>query len=584
MAGGEQDAPTTLVVACEEQMKCPPGLSAECNFIGVDGFLLSGQIFEQRGSARTLTERIHFGIMKKSKIVGLCLLVLPVSFLFGDDAEVSTLEPEVLRWLPGDPLDASALPAWADQVAVTGGRFFEGQWIVGGDAAIGEGRIDIEIDPGQRPLALALTFAFEPDNGGDLAMQLYDDSGALVAVDLFGDLVRTASVGQSDTFIVPMSKYPDARRVSIRRIQGSLTFNGFIAFPVITELDALSETDRAAIASMLGESLVGTAGLEPGADSAAAAPTRIWIREAEDDERLEALLADPDYPLRRSSVALAPEFAFPASVSGTTYRFFTNLYLPLFSNPGRLEDVAFVSSSSSNRALLSRRVDVALSSYPPKEAELATFAEKHGFRPLVLPIALDAVDILVHPENRLEAIDFADLREIYSEEVRLKKGRRWWDGAGVRGPIVLAGGRPSWGTSRFFADQVLEGDRLSEVVLPMDVAYPHGVERFVANNRNAIGFAQHRTRTHAVKALSLSKGDRRAVAVDALTVARGDYPLTRNLYLLLGYPSAEALPEPVRRFADQLLSKEGQRAVAATGSYALPADEVRRLRQLLLLD
>lgn len=496
-------------------------------------------------------------------------------------------EPEVLRWLPGEALDVEALPSWTDGVVVTGGRIEDGQWIVDAGAPIGEGRADLQIASDQRPLGLAITFAFEPDAASDLSLQLYDASGALLAVDLFGNLLETARIGRSDTFIIPLAKYPEARRVSIRRIQGPLAFNGFIAFPVVTELERMSEAERVEFARMLGESLAAVTGsdVEASAASGEGGAARLWIHEATEDKRLGVLLADPAYPEQRSSATLAREQAFPAYVSGTCYRFFTNLYLPLFNDPDRLDAVAFVSSSSSNRGLLNRRVDVALSSYPLQEAELAAFEAEHGFRPMVLPIALDAVEVLVHPENQLDAITFADLRMIFSEEVRSAKGVRWWDSeAGVRGPIVPAGGRPEWGTSRFFADRVLAGAALCEELLALDVAFPHGVEQFIAGNRNAIGFAQHRRRTHPVKALRLSRGGEEAVGINALTAASGDYPLTRHLYLLLAYPSAEALPEPVRRFADRLLSKEGQRAVAAVGSYALSAGELQMLRDLLSLD
>lgn len=515
------------------------------------------------------------------------LSVVPLVLLFMPPAlRGATLsEPEVLRWLPGEALAAEALPSWTDGVVVTGGRIEDGQWIVDAGAPIGEGRADLRLHPERRPLALAITFAFAPDAASDLAMQLYDANGALLAVDLFGNLIETARIGRSDTFIIPLSKYPDATRVSLRRLQGPLSFQGFVAFPVITELEGMSEADRATFARLLGESLAGVPGVAAGEEARAGGPSRLWIHEAKEDERLERLLAAPAYPEQRFAGTLAQEWAFPAYVSGTCYRFFTNLYLPLFGNPERLEAVAFVSSNSSNRAFLRRGVPVALSSYPPREAELATFEAEHGFRPMVLPIALDAVEVLVHPENQLDGMDFPTLRRIYSASVKAETGRLWWDApSGVRGPILAAGGAPNWGTSRFFADRVMGGGAFRGDLIAMDVAYPSGVEQFIAGNRNAIGFAQHRRRTHAVKALKLAEAGGELVSVDALTAASGEYPLTRHLFLLLGYPSAEALPEPVRRFADRLLSKEGQRAVAAAGSYALSAADLRALRHQLKLD
>jgi phosphate transport system substrate-binding protein len=115
----------------------------------------------------------------------------------------------------------------------------------------------------------------------------------------------------------------------------------------------------------------------------------------------------------------------------------------------------------------------------------------------------------------------------------------------------------------------------------MDIAFSRGVERFVAENRNAISYAQHAKRNYAVKSLPIGPDRSSAVLANASTVAAGSYPLARHLYLILGYPSPSEVPQPLLKFADRLLSREGQRAVAATGSFALTASEIRASRQRL---
>jgi phosphate transport system substrate-binding protein len=114
-----------------------------------------------------------------------------------------------------------------------------------------------------------------------------------------------------------------------------------------------------------------------------------------------------------------------------------------------------------------------------------------------------------------------------------------------------------------------------------DVAYSSGVERFVSENLNAIGFAQHTRRNFPVKALAVGPDVSSATVANAATLAAGSYPLTRHLYLLLGYKSASDIPETELKFADRLLSREGQRAVAEVGSFALSAEEVLASRKQL---
>jgi phosphate transport system substrate-binding protein len=106
------------------------------------------------------------------------------------------------------------------------------------------------------------------------------------------------------------------------------------------------------------------------------------------------------------------------------------------------------------------------------------------------------------------------------------------------------------------------------------------VEEFVSQNQNAIGFAQHRPRTHPVRTLPLIINSGVVIA-DAVTVNDGTYPLTRNLYLILSAGGKAALPEPERRFLDLLLSREGQSAVADAGSFPLSAESVRQARKQL---
>lgn len=377
-------------------------------------------------------------------------------------------------------------------------------------------------------------------------------------------------MGRTDTFIVPLSKFPDAVRVSIRRIKGPVELQGGVAFPVVESLDDLTAAQKEEFARLLGERLASDAGGGSLRTTAAAARPAVTA----------ALLDAPDYPVRHWSGAMDASAAFPADCGGTCYRFFTSLYFSLFPEVEGVDKISFTSSTSALEQVFTGRGTVALASIPPTDAERAAFEAKFGHGLTVVPIALDAVEVLVHPANQLSSISFETLRKVFGRDTG---GTGYWDtNSGLSGPILVAGGHPTFGTSRFFAERVLNSGEFRPEMATLDVAYASGVEGFVAGNQNAIGFAQHTRRTYPVKALALNENGT-AVAVDARTVNDGTYPPTRHLYLVVATENPANLPEPFRRFADLLLSREGQSAVADAGSFPLSAAAVLASRRQLAL-
>ncbi|HBJ86255.1 MAG TPA: hypothetical protein DDZ88_20800, partial [Verrucomicrobiales bacterium] len=78
--------------------------------------------------------------------------------------------------------------------------------------------------------------------------------GRVVVVDLFGNVVDIGKQATTDTFAIPLSKYPTADRIVIRRVEGGLNLHGIVLFPVVTE----GPMDQAALkelARVLGDPL-----------------------------------------------------------------------------------------------------------------------------------------------------------------------------------------------------------------------------------------------------------------------------------------------------------------------------------------
>jgi len=492
------------------------------------------------------------------------------------DRSADILEVDFENGLP----EFQELPPWLDRISFHNGALKphggSSAWVVDANQTIGEGRVDFWLKRDFLPDALAVVIAFDDLDGTDLAVQLFDDAGQVVAVDLFGNLAETRIAGASDTFVVPLRKYPTATRATVRRIQGPLVLTGLAAFPVVEELDALTGSEEAALERLLSAA---DAQFES-ADSA------LRVRRERDLSISNTIASDvlgvAGYPRANWQPGVPTGEMFSIYVSGTAYRFVTNILMKLFRGEADFDEkIFFTSSDHSAEALASGDTGVAIVSRLPTDAQLAEFKNRTGHAPIIVPIALDAVEVLVHPTNALTAIRFDELREMFGAAGGAKAWAQF-PGSSLTGAISLVGGWPSWGTSRSFAQAIgLSGD-FSPEMEKRDIAFPSGVEAFVSETPLSIGFAQYRPRIHAVKSLPvISAPEAEAIGVSAETVYGGTYPLTRQLYMVLGWESPAQIPPPVRVFIDLLLSHEGQTQVALAGNFPLERSAVSNSRATL---
>lgn len=188
--------------------------------------------------------------MKSSLLAGLVLLA--ASFL-----HAVTLEPEVAelsfdtRWADAELAKGIEVPSWIVTVRQEGGVFLDEPrcWRVDAAQPPGEGFIEIAVDRSRIVSGnLVATLLFDADEDADVAVQLFDSQGRVVVVDLFGNVVDIGMQATTDTFVVPLSRYPTADRIVIRRVSGGMRLHGVVLFPVITEgpmeKEALQELAR----------------------------------------------------------------------------------------------------------------------------------------------------------------------------------------------------------------------------------------------------------------------------------------------------------------------------------------------------
>jgi choice-of-anchor C domain-containing protein len=63
----------------------------------------------------------------------------------------------------------------------------------------------------------------------------------VITLDLFGNLLSVSREARSDTFVVPLRKYPTAKRITVRRIRGDIRVYGLALYPVVGEAEADTE-------------------------------------------------------------------------------------------------------------------------------------------------------------------------------------------------------------------------------------------------------------------------------------------------------------------------------------------------------
>lgn len=292
-------------------------------------------------------------------------------------------------------------------------------------------------------------------------------------------------------------------------------------------------------------------------------------------------LSAPDY-LRfvPSAEHLAGKF-IPA-YSGTSELFLQGVLKQLAQiHPGVAwtQQRQFDSSDGVIKLILSGEADLGISSIPMTSAQRETFTRRFGYPVLEARVALDALQILVHPSNPLDRLTVPQLDAIYGSELRAGalKPIRTWDEAGWsgRGDIHAFAGWLHYGTSKFFQETVLEGGPWRENLgdLP-EVQLP---EPEIAGDPQAIAFSSYRPRDARVKVLAIARQTEEPPYPPLPAHIYGEeYPLVRFFTVYVNAPAVEDLPAETREFLNYVLSYEGQTEVAKTGS--LPLDRTMLLR------
>lgn len=180
-------------------------------------------------------------------------------------------------------------------------------------------------------------------------------------------------------------------------------------------------------------------------------------------------------------------------------------------------------------------------------------------------VAMDAVVVIVNRSNPVNELSVEDLKQIFLE----KENPSWWLYGGMELDLERYSPSPESGTYDFFKERVMFTEEMSGKVIKMyDVAQ---LIDMVKSNPGAIGFCSlaNVIGNEDVKVVPISTMLKNVGisplkengVIDANSIKRAEYPLTRYLYLL----TAGNLTDTQAKFIDFFRSDESQGLLGQNG-------------------
>jgi len=214
--------------------------------------------------------------------------------------------------------------------------------------------------------------------------------------------------------------------------------------------------------------------------------------------------------------------------------------------------------------------------------EVEGFEKKHGYKPLAVGVAIDALAVYVNKDNPIPGLSLEEI------DAAMSVGRKCgaaaditkWGQLGMAGEwanrdIAMYGRNSVSGTYGFYKDIALcKGDFKRNVAEQPGSA---SVVQSVATQLNALGYSGIGYRTSGVRALPLSKKKGESfVEPSAANAISGSYPLARVLYVYVNKKPNQPLAPLEREFFKMVLSKQGQEVTIKDGFVPVPAALAQR--------
>jgi phosphate transport system substrate-binding protein len=223
--------------------------------------------------------------------------------------------------------------------------------------------------------------------------------------------------------------------------------------------------------------------------------------------------------------------------------------------------------------LCDKHADMAEIARPVTETDLAP-CKKNGLSLIALPVAMDALVVIVNPQNPASRLKLDDLRKMWADASQ-DSVRRWEqvDAGLLAQPLKLYGPENRSASAELFSTALFgKANQLRTDISASaeDGILAQGVARDVAGI-GYVGYPYYLEQRNRLKALAIETSAGKVVPPSAETIANGSYqPFTRALQL---YVSTQALQRPeVMAYVDYYL-RQASRTAQALKYVALPDAE-----------
>ncbi len=203
-------------------------------------------------------------------------------------------------------------------------------------------------------------------------------------------------------------------------------------------------------------------------------------------------------------------------------------------------------------ALIDGTTDIADASRKIKSKEIEK-AQAKGINPNEIVVAMDGIAVILHPSNKIEALNRTATNDIYTGKIS-----NWSELGGPNKKIVIISRDSSSGTFETFEGLALNKEKVRADALT--AASNQAVAQTVAQTPGAIGYVGLGYLTPKVKDIRVD-----GVKCTKKTILSGDYALARPLHMYTsGKPKGS-----VKKFVDFVLSAEGQKLAEEEGFVGL---------------
>lgn len=206
-------------------------------------------------------------------------------------------------------------------------------------------------------------------------------------------------------------------------------------------------------------------------------------------------------------------------------------------------------------ALINGTTDICNSSRPMKQTEIEKLKARYNTLGVQVPCAKDGITIFLNEANKVQELTLKQLSDIYQGKIR-----NWKEVGGNDAEIRMYGRENSSGTYTYFHDEVVKADYAASVQsLPGTAAVVNAVKKDV----NGIGYGGAAYAVGVKHAKVKKDANSPAFLPTAESVGKGEYPITRYLYMYLrNRPTGET-----KKYIDWILSQEGQMVVTEVGYF-----------------